>query len=92
MTQISGQTTVPNAGTAVTLGSFSVSGPILIKALDTNTGVMVVGDDGTGDVTVSNGHRLLAGDMVIMQLGNLKSIYIDASVNGEGVSWLKITL
>ena len=89
--QISGQKTVTTAGTAVPLGTLQVDEAIYIKALDTNTGVVAVGNDGADDVTVSNGLRLLAGEGVIINhVDNLAAIYVDSAVNGEGVSWIKL--
>ena len=87
----SGQKTVTTAGTAVALGSQVINSPIMVKALDTNTGVVAIGNDGAGDVTVSNGLRLLAGDAVVFDfVGNLASIWVDSAVNGEGVAWLQL--
>ena len=86
---LSGQKTVTTAGTAVQLGTQDILGPLMLKALDTNTGVVALGNDGAGDVTVSNGLRLEAGDVIIFNyVGNLGSLWLDAGVNGEGVSWL----
>src|SRR3990172_4812190 len=91
-TVISGQKTVTTAGTAVALGSQQINGPIVIIALDTNTNIVALGNDGADDVTVSNGLRLAAGDKILMEVGNLREIYLDSVVNGEGVSWLKLNV
>ena len=86
---LSGQTIVTTAGTAVALGSANIGAPLMVKALDTNTGIIAIGNDGAGDVTVSNGLRLEAGDVVIFEyVGSLASLMLDAGVNGEGVSWI----
>lgn len=88
---LSGQKTVTTAGSAVALGSQEINLPLMIKALDTNTGVVVIGNDGASDVTVSNGMRQEAGESVIFEfVGNLASLMLDAAVNGEGVSWLAL--
>ena len=87
---IAGQKTVTTAGTAVALGSQQINGLVQIKALDTNTGVVAVGNDGADDVTVSNGYRLSANNFVIMEVGDLAQVILDSAVNGEGVSWLKL--
>jgi len=89
MAAISGQKTVTTAGTAVTLGaSQSINGSLMVKALDTNTGVVAIGSDGAGDVTVSNGLRLLKGEAIVYDfVGDLATLWIDSAVNGEGVSW-----
>lgn len=86
---LSGQKTVTTAGTAVALGTTPINAPLMVKALDTNTGIVALGNDGAGDVTVSNGLRLDAGDSVVFEfVGNLASLMLDSAVNGEGVSWL----
>jgi hypothetical protein len=91
MPAISGQKTVTTAGTAVALGTVEIGGPLMVKALDTNTDVVAIGNDGAGDVTVSNGLRLEAGDTVIFDLvGNLSGLMLDSAVNGEGVSWISL--
>jgi hypothetical protein len=91
MTILSGQKTVTTAGTALALGSQVINVPLMIKALDTNTGIVAVGNDGAGDVTVSNGMRLAAGDAIIMEfVGDLANIFVDSAVNGEGVAWLAL--
>lgn len=88
---ISGQKTVTTAGTAVQLGAQSIQGPLLVKALDTNTGVVAVGNDGAGDVTVSNGLRLLKGESIEFRwVGSLATLWLDSAVNGEGVSWIML--
>lgn len=90
---ISGQKTVTTAGTAVALGSQAINGPLMVKALDTNTGVVAVGNDGAGDVTVSNGLRLEKGEMVVFEwVTDLGRLMVDAVVNGEGVSWIMLNV
>lgn len=63
---ISGQTAVATPGTAVRLSAsrFPVGGPIMIKALPANTGVMYIGEVG-GDVDANNSLPLSAGDVLI---------------------------
>jgi hypothetical protein len=47
----------------------------MVKALDTNTGVVAIGYDGSGDVRVNSGLHLAAGDPVVFNfVGNLASI------------------
>ena len=93
MPAISGQKTVTSAGTAVTLGTQDIYGPLMVKALDTNTGAVALGNDGADDVTLSNGLRLSAGEVAIFgYVGTLASLWLDAGVNGEGVSWILLSL
>ncbi len=90
---LSGQKTVTTAGTAVPLGAQAVNAPLMVRALDTNSGVIAIGNDGADDVTLSNGLRLEAGETVVFEfVGHLASLYIDASVNGEGVCWLVLNV
>ena len=88
--ECSGQITVTTAGTEVQ--GPSVSGtPFQIKALPTNTGVMYVGNDGSNAVSSSTGYPLSAGDVVILgNITNLNQIYVDSSINGEKVAWIKV--
>jgi hypothetical protein len=93
MAALSGQTTVTTAGTAVALGSQVINAPLMVKALDTNADVVAVGNDGAGDVTVSNGLRLDAGDAVIFDfVGDLASIMLDSAEDGDGVSWIVLNV
>ena len=91
MPPLSGQKTVTTAGTAVALGSQVINAPIIIKALDTNTDVIAIGNDGAGDVTTSNGLRLDPGESVILEfIGNLANLMLDSAEDGEGVSWMML--
>jgi hypothetical protein len=88
---LSGQKTIAAAGTALQLGTQDIFGPLMVKALDTNTGIVAVGNDGAGDITLSNAMRLAAGDVIVFSyVGNLASIWVDSAVNGEGVAWLML--
>ena len=90
---LSGQTTVAVAGTEVVLGSQLVNGPLMVKALDTNTDVVAIGNDGAGAVSVSSGMRLEAGECVVFDfVGNLGALWVDVAVGGEGVCWLALNV
>jgi hypothetical protein len=89
--QLSGQKTVTSAGTAVALGTINPGCSILVKALETNTDIVALGNDGADDVTVSNGYRLAPGEVCVFEnVNSLAAIYLDSVVNGEGVSWIKL--
>jgi hypothetical protein len=63
-----------------------VKGPALLKATDTNIGIVEDGNDGLNDASVGNGLRLAAGEEVYFELvENLGMLFVDAAVNGEGV-------
>jgi hypothetical protein len=93
MSAISGQKTIATAGTALVLGSQMIHGPLMLKALDANTGYVYIGNDGAGDVTNANGLEMAAGDVVVFDhVGSLASIIVDVSVNGEKVAWLMLNV
>lgn len=93
MTAISGQKTVTAAGTAEALGSASIQGPLMVKALLANGDNVYIGNDGAGDVTSGNGFELDAGEAIVFDwVGNLSSIMVDSDANGEGVAWLRLNL
>lgn len=89
----SGQKTVTAAGTAEALGTEIVQGPLMVKALETNTGLVYVGNDGSGDVSATTGMPLAAGDVIVFDwVGTLGSLLVDAAVNSEGVAWLRLNV
>ena len=93
MSAISGQKTVTTAGTAEALGTLQVNSALMVKALDTNTGAVYLGNDGTGDVASDSGLVLAAGDAVIFEyVGNLGSLMLDSAADGEGVAWLALNV
>jgi hypothetical protein len=91
MATLSGQTAVATAGTAVQLAADQlINGPVMVKALPGNTDLVYIGNV-AGDVASTNGLPLAAGEMVILgQVGNLSSIWVDSAVNGEGVAWIAL--
>lgn len=85
----SGQVTVTTAGTAVQMTQ--VRGcEFEIKALPTNTGDMYVGADATNlEVASTSGYVLDAGESVIVYAADLSEFWVDSSVNGEKVCWMR---
>lgn len=84
---ISGQKNVTAAGTAEALGGDQAYKKITIIANSTNTGNIYVGNS---SVDSSTGAILPAGGWVDLEFINTNEIYIDSSVNGEGVSWIGV--
>jgi len=85
----SGKKTVTTAGTEEKLGTIQVNAGVMVKALIANTGTIYIGNAGDDTVASTTGLELLKQETVILDwVGNLGSIWIDASVNGEGVSWI----
>ena len=69
-----------------------VLGALYIKALPANTGIMYVGMHSDGTVSSSTGYPLSAGEQVLLEnVSNLGSVMVDLTVNGEGVSWLRMS-
>lgn len=79
---------VTTAGTDVALASSVNAKWVIIQAQTDNTGVIAVGTSGV-DATVATGTgvALAAGESVSMPANDLASIYIDATVSGEGVRY-----
>lgn len=93
MSAISGQKTVTAAGTAEALGTALVHGALMVKALVGNAGNVYIGNDGAGDVTSSNGMELQPGDVAIFDhVASLSNLIIDSDNNGEGVSWVMLSV
>jgi len=81
----SGQKNVTTAGTQLVLAGNVKCGTVVIKALAANTGKIYVGDS---TVSSTTGFILDAGETISFDIDNLSDIYIDSSVNGEGVSYV----
>jgi hypothetical protein len=92
MATLSGQKTVAAAGTAEALSaSNKVQCALAIKGLTANTGLVYIGNDGSGAVSSSTGFPLAAGDTIILEyVDDLASIWVDSAVNGEGVAWIAL--
>lgn len=81
-----GQTNVTTAGTEVTIASTqAITMGVTVKAKHGNTGFIYVG---TNPVTSTTGYVLRAGESVFVAVANLTTVFIDSSVNGEGVSYV----
>lgn len=83
---ISGQITVATPGTSIQGGNVPLTNGVYVKALGGNTGKMYIGR-ATGDNR--DKYELSADQVVIVQVANLDQLWIDASVGGEKVCWLK---
>jgi hypothetical protein len=86
-TTLSGQITVTTAGTAVQ-GTSAFGNVFALKAHPDNTDVIWVGNV-SNDVASSNGFPLEPGETLMVQLGNLNELWVDADVNGEKLCWIK---
>ncbi len=87
-TPIYGQKTVAVAGTEEPLAAdqaVSDGFTVMVKALHSNTDVLVVGANG---LTTSTGYPLYAGEEIGLKVTNLNLIYIDVAVSGEGAAYI----
>ena len=84
----SGRQTVTTAGTAVQLASSLAIGEVIIVAEFDNTGVIAVGGSGViADEATRKGAPLNPGDAVIISIDNINKIYIDSTINTDGVTY-----
>lgn len=58
---------------------------LLLKALSTNTGFIEVGFDGENTL-IGRGHELDATDEIPIPIDDVEKVWIDSTVDGEGVS------
>jgi hypothetical protein len=78
------QTTNATTRVALTAG---VCRTVVVKALNTNTGLVYVGN---ATVAAANGFRLAASEQVALSISNRNLVYFDVAVNGEGVCWISV--
>jgi hypothetical protein len=65
---------------------------VFIQAQTDNTGLIAVGNTGVDAAEATGtGIILYAGDTITLQCDNLSDIYIDATVDGEGVRYTYLT-
>ena len=85
-----GRKVVAAAGTAVALESTeNVVDLVIITAETNNTGVMAVGASTVvAAVGARRGTPLLAGDSMALEGVDLNEVYLDATVTGDGVTYL----
>jgi hypothetical protein len=83
-----GVTTVTTAGTDVILSSSTPAKWVVIQAQTDNTGLISVGATGV-DATIATGTgvALIAGDSITLPIDNLADVFIDSTVNGDGVRY-----
>jgi hypothetical protein len=80
-----GQKNVTTAGTPVAIASTAAVQAVIVRSKDTNTSNIFVGASG---VTSATGHILAPGESVGIAIDDLAKVYVDAAVNGEGVTFL----
>ena len=83
-----GRKVVAAAGTAEALASDTPCQKVDIQAELDNTDVICVGGSGVIAATATReGIALESKDVYSLEIDNLNKVYIDAEVNGEGVSF-----
>lgn len=84
-----GRKVVATAGTAERLASATRCRSVAITAETDNTGVVVVGGSTVvAALATRRGVPLEAGQSVSFDVNDLSSVWLDVTVNGEGVSFL----
>lgn len=81
-------TNVVVSGTPVQLANNAVPPgiAIVVKARSTNTGTVTVGNSSANALnTATNNQRLLQNQSLELEVQNTNSIWVDATVAGEGV-------
>jgi len=83
-----GRKVVASSGTAVVLGSGACKS-ITVQSEKDNTSDIVVGGSGVvASLSTREGIYLSPGDSVDLPIDNLDKVYVDALVNGEGVTYV----
>jgi hypothetical protein len=84
-----GRKVVATAGTAEALAASTAVKMVTVQAELSNTGVITIGTT-TVDAAepTRTGIALEAGDTITLDLDDLAKVYIDATVNGEGVTFV----
>lgn len=85
MALLSGVITVPTAGTPVA-GPAVAGHTFVYKALDTNTDLAYLGNDGADDVDASTGFPLAPGEAIVLAVPPNK-LRFDVVVSGEKIAW-----
>lgn len=85
---LSGQVTVPSAGTAVQVSADNSIRKYMLRAFPGNTGVVYIGN---GGVSASNGFPLDKADGPMPFTGRLSELYVDAATNDDGLAWFEVT-
>lgn len=93
-TPFGGRKVVTTAGTAVAVTStVTVCHQVDITAEEDNTGLIAVGDSGViAALETRKGVYLSKGDTYTLYDVDLSKVYLDATVNGDGVTYSGVAL
>lgn len=89
MPQLSGQITVPMAGTAVQ-GPDVTGNYFALKAHPANVGTVWCGNDGNDTVDNASGFPLDPGEGIELFARSLSAYYFDADNSGDKVCWVRV--
>ena len=89
---LSGRQPVTTGGTRVQLTTTSTAIlSVIVTAETDNTGVITVGgSDVVAALSTRKGHPLQAGESVELGVNDLAKVYIDTTVNTDGVTYLAV--
>jgi hypothetical protein len=89
LTVSDGRKTVTTAGTRVALATTSaVFDSVAVTAETDNTGIITIGGSTVvAALATRQGTPLSAGDTVVLENVDLAKVYIDSTVNTDGVTW-----
>jgi len=81
--------TVPTAGTPRQFPDVQIPDgcEVAIEALSTNTGTVYVANSSVDATDPTQSKALLAGNAVGYKIKNPKQLWLNSTVNGEGVTW-----
>lgn len=90
---VTGQKTVAAAGTpervVATSTDISDGVSIILKAKTANTGSITVGNSSANALNTGTSHfRLAASESISFQIKDLRRVWIDATVNDDGVEFI----
>jgi len=85
-----GRKVVTTAGTRVALATSTACKEVVITAETDNTGIVAVGAAATviASLATRTGIPLSPGDSIVLQIDNLADIGLDATVSGDGVTFM----
>lgn len=79
---------VTTAGTAVVLASTTAIKRVYVQAETDNTGIIVIGASTVvASQATRRGIALNPGDSIVIDIDDLADVYIDSTVNGDGVTF-----
>lgn len=88
---VCGRKTVSTGGTAEALASATTVREVIITAETDNTGYVVVGPSTVvASLATRKGTPLAAGSSMTLEIDNLSKVYLDVTVNGDGVTYLAV--